>query len=178
MIKMPQKQKLYQKNPDFRNLVRMIGTSLEGDRLIESGVRQIKGVGARLAQAVVRIAEIDPRMRVGLLTEEQCDKLEEIIKNPVKFGVPNWMVNRQKDLRTGEFRHVSGTDIDLVLRMDLDRMRRTRSWKGIRHSLGLKVRGQRTRCTGRRGLTVGYYRKKKKSGTGAGTGAGTGTGGI
>jgi small subunit ribosomal protein S13 len=153
----------YIKNPDFRNLVRMIGTSLEGNRLVENGIRQIKGVGARLAQAVVRVAEIDPQIRVGLLTEEECEKIEEIIKNPNKFGIPEWMVNRQKDLRTGENRHLSGTEIDLILKMDIDRMKRTKSWKGIRHQLNLKVRGQRTRCTGRRGLTVGYYRRKKKS---------------
>lgn len=153
----------YIKSPDFRNLVRMIGTSLEGDRLVENGLRQIKGVGARLAQAVVRVSGIDPTTRIGSLTEEECEKLEEIIKNPVKFGIPQWMVNRQKDLRTGEYRHVSGTDIDLILKMDIDRMKRTRSWKGVRHQLRLKVRGQRTRTTGRKGLTVGYYRKKKKS---------------
>lgn len=153
----------YIKNPDFRNLVRMIGTSLEGNRLVENGIRQIKGVGARLAQAVVRVAEIDPQIRVGLLSEEECEKIEEIIKNPNKFGIPEWMVNRQKDLRTGENRHLSGTEIDLILKMDIDRMKRTKSWKGIRHQLNLKVRGQRTRCTGRRGLTVGYYRRKKKS---------------
>jgi small subunit ribosomal protein S13 len=153
----------YIKNPDFRNLVRMIGTSLEGNRLVENGLRQIKGVGARLAQAVVRVADIDPQIRIGLLTEEECEKVEEIIKNPAKFGIPEWMVNRQKDLRTGESRHLSGTEIDLILKMDIDRMKRTKSWKGIRHQLNLKVRGQRTRCTGRRGLTVGYYRRKKKS---------------
>jgi small subunit ribosomal protein S13 len=153
----------YIKNPDFRNLVRMIGTSLEGNRLVENGIRQIKGVGARLAQAVVRVAEIDPQIRIGLLSEEECEKIEEIIKNPNKFGIPEWMVNRQKDLRTGENRHLSGTEIDLILKMDIDRMKRTKSWKGIRHQLNLKVRGQRTRCTGRRGLTVGYYRRKKKS---------------
>ena len=153
----------YIKNPDFRNLVRMIGTSLEGHRLVENGIRQIKGVGARLAQAVVRVAEIDPQIRIGLLSEEECEKIEEIIKNPNKFGIPEWMVNRQKDLRTGENRHLSGTEIDLILKMDIDRMKRTKSWKGIRHQLNLKVRGQRTRCTGRRGLTVGYYRRKKKS---------------
>ena len=159
---MPQNSN-YIKVPDYRNLVRMIGTSLDGDRLVENGLRQIKGVGARFSQAIVRIAGIDPTTRVGLLSEEECEKLEDIIKNPVKFGIPDWMVNRQKDLRTGENRHFSGTEIDLVLKMDLDRMKRTRSWKGERHQLNLKVRGQRTRCTGRRGLTVGYYRRKKKS---------------
>ncbi|MBD3352516.1 MAG: 30S ribosomal protein S13 [Candidatus Lokiarchaeota archaeon] len=155
-------QKPYIKNTEFRSLIRMIGTSLEGDRLIENGISQIKGVGRRIAQAIVRVAGIDPNTRIGMLTEDQCEELEKMIKNPTKFGIPHWMVNRQKDLKTGEDRHVSGTDINLMLKIDIDRMKRTNSWKGIRHKLGLKVRGQRTRCTGRSGLTVGYYRKKAK----------------
>lgn len=155
-------EKSYIKKADFRNLIRMIGTSLDGDNLIEHGLTQIRGVGKRFAQAVVRILDIDPETRVGLLSEDQCNEIEKIIKEPVKHGIPEWMVNRQKDLVTGEHRHLSGTDVDLVLKLDIDRMRRTKSWKGVRHSLGLKVRGQHTRTTGRRGLTVGYYRKKAK----------------
>lgn len=164
---MPQKAS-YIKSPDFRNLVRMIGTSLEGDRLVENGLRMVKGVGPRLAQSIVKVLGIDPKTRIGMLSEQQCEKIEQMIKNPLQFGVPTWFVNRQKDLRTGENRHVSGTEIDLILKTDLDRMKRIRSWKGIRHSLHLKVRGQRTRCSGREGMTVGYYRKKMKKSSGGG----------
>jgi small subunit ribosomal protein S13 len=153
----------FRKSSNFRLLIRMIGTSIDGQKLVEYGLAQIKGVGIRLSQAIIRIAGIDPRRRIGELSEEECDKLEKMIKEPIESGVPSWMVNRQKDIRTGTDRHISGTDLDLVLKVDIDRMKRTRSWKGMRHQLGLKVRGQRTRCTGRRGLTVGYYRKKKKS---------------
>lgn len=153
----------YIKNTEFKNLVRMIGTSIDGDRLVQSGLNQIKGVGARMAQAITKIMKIDPRTRMGMLSDAQIEEIEKMIKNPAKYGIPNWMLNRQKDVSTGENRHVSGTDIDLVLKLDLDRMKRNKSWKGIRHQLGLKVRGQRTRCSGRRGLTIGYFRKKKKT---------------
>ena len=156
-------QEIYHKSPSFRLLIRMIGTSIDGNKPVEYGLAQIKGVGIRFSQAVVRIAGIDPRRRMGELSESECDSLEKIIKNPIDNGIPGWMVNRQKDIRTGTHRHISGTDLDLVLKVDIDRMKRTRSWKGMRHQLGLKVRGQRTRCTGRKGLTVGYYRRKKKS---------------
>jgi small subunit ribosomal protein S13 len=160
---MAMQQETYKKSPHFRLLIRMIGTSVDGQKLTEYGLAQIKGVGIRLAQAIVRVAGIDPTRRMGDLSEEECDKLENIIKDPVKYGIPGWMTNRQKDIRTGNDRHISGTDLDLVLKVDIDRMKRTRSWKGMRHQLGLKVRGQRTRCTGRKGLTVGYYRRKKKT---------------
>ncbi|MHA1338569.1 MAG: 30S ribosomal protein S13 [Promethearchaeota archaeon] len=157
-------EKSYVKNIEFRNLIRMIGTSIEGSRLVENGLTMIKGVGRRFAQAVVRVAKIDPNTRIGMLSEDQIELLENIIKDPIKYGIPHWMVNRQRDLVTGEDRHLSGTQVDLILKLDIDRMKRTKSWKGVRHHLGLKVRGQRTRCTGRKGLTVGYYRKKKKKG--------------
>lgn len=140
----------------------MIATSIEGHRTLAFGLSQIKGVGRRLAQAIIRVAGYDPQLRVGQLTEEQQTHLEEMIRDPLKFGIPSWLLNRQKDLRTGEDRHVVGTDIDLLLKLDIDRMKRNRSWKGIRHMYGLKVRGQRTRCTGRKGLVVGYYRETKK----------------
>jgi small subunit ribosomal protein S13 len=97
-----------------------------------------------------------------MLSEKQQERLIEIIKEPVKYGIPTWMVNRQKDLRTGEDRHISGTDLELMMKFDIDRMKRTRSWKGIRHMYGLKVRGQRTRTTGRGGLVVGFYQAKAK----------------
>jgi small subunit ribosomal protein S13 len=41
-------------------------------------------------------------------------------------------------------------------------MKRIKSYKGVRHHLGLKVRGQRTRSTGRHGLVVGVVRAKQK----------------
>jgi small subunit ribosomal protein S13 len=156
--------KYYQKQGEFNSLVRIINTSIEGHRKVAFGLSQIRGVGRRLAQAAVRISGIDPNLRVGILTDEQIEKLVAIVKDPVKHGIPKWMVNRQKDLRTGEYRHVTGTDIELLLKMDIDRMKRMRCWKGIRHMYHLKVRGQRTRTTGRHGLVVGYYRANLKGG--------------
>ncbi|MHA1519235.1 MAG: 30S ribosomal protein S13 [Promethearchaeota archaeon] len=152
----------YQKKPEFQNLLRLIGTSIEGHRKIAFGLSQIRGVGLRLADAVVRVSGLDPELRIGLLTEPEQQQLVEIIRNPVKHGIPKWMVNRQKDLRTGENRHITGNDLVLVTKMDIDRMKRVRSWKGIRHMYNLKVRGQRTRTTGRHGLVVGYLRKQLK----------------
>ncbi|WP_457556743.1 30S ribosomal protein S13 [Candidatus Harpocratesius sp.] len=157
-------KKYYQKTPEFQNLLRIIGTSIEGHRRLEFGLSKIRGIGRRLATAIIRVSGLDPNMRIGLLTEEQQEKLVEIIRDPVKYGIPKWMVNRQKDLRTGEYRHITGNDLELITKMDLDRMKRTRSWKGIRHMYGLKVRGQRTRTTGRHGLVVGYMRKNLKGG--------------
>ena len=157
----------YHKTPDFQNLLRILGTSVEGHRTLAFGLSQIRGVGRRLARAIIEIARkedptLDPRMRIGMISEAQQEKLVEIIREPVKFGIPVWMVNRQKDLRTGENRHISGTDLEFLTMNDVNRMKRTRSWKGIRHMYGLKVRGQHTRTTGRHGLVIGFYRKQQQ----------------
>lgn len=157
----------YQKTSEFQNLLRIIETSVEGHRTLAFGLSTIRGVGRRLAHAIIHVAQkedpsIDPRMRIGQLNETQQNHLVEIIKDPVKYGIPTWMVNRQKDLRMGTDRHISGTDLELMMKLDIDRMKRTRSWKGIRHMYGLKVRGQRTRTTGRHGLVVGFYREKAR----------------
>lgn len=89
-------RKYYQKTPEFRNLLRIIGTSIEGHRRLEFGLSKIRGIGRRLATAIIRVSGLDPNIRIGLLTEEQQEKLVEIIRDPVKYGIPKWMVNRQK----------------------------------------------------------------------------------
>ena len=51
--------------------------------------------------------------------------------------------------------HLLTSDIPFTLRNDIERERVTVSWRGYRHLSGLKVRGQRTRTSGRRGGAVG-----------------------
>ena len=46
------------------------------------------------------------------------------------------------------------------MRENLERMKKTRSNRGLRHYWGLKVRGQHTKTTGRRGATLGVIKKK------------------
>jgi len=121
----------------------------------------VKGVGRRLARAIIEAAGLNPDQRTGFITDDDVAKIEEVLEAPSKFGIPDWMLNRQKDMATGENKHLIGPDLDFQLKMDIDHMMKTKSWKGIRHGLGLKVRGQRTRCSGRRGRTVGVTRKRR-----------------
>ena len=130
---------------------------------MEYGLTQIRGIGRRLSQAIVKIAEVNPDMRIGAIPEKDLNKLEEIILNPIANGVPAWMVNRKKDLRTGENLHILGNQLEITVKRDVDRMKRIKSYKGVRHHLGLKVRGQRTKSTGRHGLVVGVLRRKLKT---------------
>ena len=150
---------------NFREKVffRKLRSQVDGNAKIEYGLTQIRGIGMRFAQAIVRVAKISPDLRIGAIPEKDLNRIEEIIIAPIANGIPVWMVNRKKDLVTGENLHIIGNRLELSVRRDIDRMKRIRSYKGVRHHQGLKVRGQKTKSTGRHGLVVGVIRSKMKS---------------
>ncbi len=149
---------------NFREKVffRQLRSQVDGNAKVEYGLTQIRGVGRRFAQAIVRVAGIDSTIRIGAIPEKDLNRIEEIILAPVESGIPDWMVNRPKDLRTGKHLHIIGNKLDLSLKNDIDRMKKIKSYKGVRHHLKLKVRGQKTKSTGRHGLVVGVMRRKKR----------------
>jgi small subunit ribosomal protein S13 len=71
------------------------------------------------------------------------------------------MFNRRKDYATNEDKHVIESDLMIIKQEDINRLKRIRCYRGIRHELGLPCRGQRTKSTFRRGQTVGVSRRKK-----------------
>ncbi len=143
---------------DFRYIVRMANTDLDGTRSVAYALTAIDGVGIRVAEALADTVGVSRYERMGNLSEEQTDKLEETLG---KLGetFPDWMVNRPRDWETGLDFHAFGSDWDLRVRDDINRMKMIRSYKGVRHETGQKVRGQRTRSNGRTGLTVGVTKK-------------------
>lgn len=147
---------------NFREKVffRKLRSQVDGNAKIEHGLTQIMGIGRRFAQAIVRVAKIDQNLRIGAISEKELNQLEEIILNPIENGIPSWMVNRPKDLRTGEDLHIIGNKLEITVKRDINRMKKIRSYKGVRHHLKLKVRGQKTKSTGRHGLVVGVVRRK------------------
>jgi small subunit ribosomal protein S13 len=144
---------------EFRLILRVMGTDLDGTKKVAFGISKIRGVGTNYAHAVVKSTRINPDARIGSLSEGELARLEDAIKDPAKHGIPVRMFNRRKDLETGRDMHLVGPDLALGMKGDIDLMKDIRSWKGIRHSLGLKVRGQRTRTTGRSGKAVGVKKK-------------------
>ncbi len=151
------------RQPTFKEKVflRQLRVQIDGNAKIEYGLSDLRGVGRRFAQAVIRVAGISPDARIGALSEKELNRVEEIILNPAANGIPLWMLNRRKDTQGGKDIQVVGNQLELAIKRDIDRMKRIKSYKGIRHSLGLKVRGQRTKSTGRHGLVIGVQRKKK-----------------
>jgi len=149
---------------EFQHIIRFAGTDIEGTQPVTYALTSIKGVGIKLANAVIEKSGISPEARMGFLSSADVEKIEDIITNPVKYGIPIWLLNRRKDLETGEDIHLLGSDLVLQTKNDIDQMKKTRSWKGFRHSYGLKVRGQRTKTTGRKGKAIGVKKKQLQRG--------------
>lgn len=144
----------------FRHIVRVADTDLPGDVSLAWGLAQVKGVGYNMSLAVCRVLNLDPNMPVGFLTDEDVENIEKVLRDPKAFGIPTWMLNRRKDPETSNDVHLVSSDLIYYVRQDIEREIKIRSWRGVRHALGYKVRGQRTHTTGRVGPVVGVQRKK------------------
>ncbi|MEM2091780.1 MAG: 30S ribosomal protein S13 [Candidatus Bathyarchaeia archaeon] len=145
----------------FRHIVRVIDKDLDGTKTVVDALSDIKGVGIRLAQIIARRVGISPETRIGYLPEEKIEEIEDFIRSLADRNVPDWLLNRRKDLETGKDKHLISSDIDLQVKADIEREKSIWSWRGYRHAYGLKVRGQRTRTTGRTGKTVGVSKKRR-----------------
>lgn len=146
---------------ELKHIVRIKNTNLEGDQKLDYGLTGIKGLGFRSARAVIEQTGLEPNRRVGSLNEEEVEKIEKSIDNLAKEA-PKWFVNRTKDIETGENKHLIGNQVVVSKKQDIERMKKISSYKGVRHKRGQKVRGQRTRSTGRTGSTVGVKRAELK----------------
>ena len=144
---------------EYKHIVRVASADIDGQENLLQGLTRIKGVGLRIAKTIINQLELDPSQRLGYVTDETIAGIELIIEDPVAAGLPDWYVNRPRDRMSGKMLHLIGSDLDFAHRNDIDRLRRIKSWRGTRHSLGLKVRGQHTRTTGRGGMAVGVSRK-------------------
>ncbi|OGS51787.1 MAG: 30S ribosomal protein S13 [Euryarchaeota archaeon RBG_13_61_15] len=144
-------------------MVRLLNTDVDGNKDIVIAIATVKGVGIRTAEIIARMAGIPKSTKIGDLLEPKTEELEKLI-NEYSEKAPHWMVNRQSDWSTGADLHLVGVDVELYRRDDVNLMKMIRSYKGIRHEQGQKVRGQRTRSNGRTGMTMGVMRKKEEPG--------------
>lgn len=145
---------------DFRFILRIFNTNVDGKQKIPYAIRKVRGIGRRFALIVTQKAGLNPNARSGELSEEQIEKIVDVCNNPLKYGIPEWFLNRRKDPKDGTFSQQIANGIDTKLRDDLEKMKRMKLHKGLRHYFGLRVRGQHTCSTGRRGKTVGVDKKK------------------
>ena len=151
----------YLSTQEYRHIVRIVGNDIHGDRNMLIGLTQIRGIGYAFASALLDSLKIDPHNNIGFLSDDQVKSIENIIKNPESAKFPSWFLNRRKDLPTGKDMHLITSDIEFSVRTDIEREKTANSWRGFRHTFGLKVRGQRTRTTGRKGGAVGVQKGGK-----------------
>lgn len=148
---------------NFRHILRIANTDLNGNKPISHALTQIRGVGFMFANALCNIAGIDKTKRAGTLTDAEAKKLDDMLRDPSRHGIPVWLFNRRNDYDTGENRHLVSADIKFNVENDIKRLRMIKAYRGVRHSLGLPTRGQKTRSNFRKnkGNVLGVKRAKK-----------------
>jgi small subunit ribosomal protein S13 len=149
---------------EYKYILRIAGKDIEGSKKLIVAISEIKGVGYNFAQVLTQTLNINPDKRVGFLTEGEIREIEQAIANPDKAGVPLWYLNRRKNMDTGSNQHMITSDLDFAATNDIEREKLVMSWRGYRHMFGLRVRGQRTRTTGRKGGAVGVKKVKMMPG--------------
>jgi small subunit ribosomal protein S13 len=135
-------------------IVRILSKDIEGGMKIYPGLTKIKGVSWAVSNATCQVLGIPKTKKIGELSDSEIKKISEFIKSP---KVPNFIFNRRKDLETGEDKHLIGVDLELKNEFDIKRLKKIKSYRGLRHALGLPLRGQRTRS---------HFRKNRRRGSG------------
>jgi len=152
---------------EIDEIVRLLGTDLNGRKKIKNSLRKIKGISFTMSNVLCKKQSIDPNKITGTLTKEEIKKLEDIIKNPEKFEIPEYLLNLRRDPKTGETTHYTSAELEIKTRQIIDSMKKLGSYRGVRHRRGLPVRGQRTRSSFRKSSSVGVSKKKAAPSSGS-----------
>lgn len=152
-----------EENPDFKYIVRVANTDLDGKYQVIPAIAMVKGLGIRTAAIVAARANVNAYQKIGNLKDDEVARLQDAVDGLAE-NIPAWMLNRRKDIDTGEDAHLIGSDVEIKLRDDLNRLKKIRTYRGVRHEGGQKVRGQRSKSNGRTGLTLGVQKQKQPQG--------------
>ena len=144
---------------EIKYFVRVENTDLDGTKAVQISLTGLPGIGMHTSCVIAQLANVDPRATLGLLDDEQVNRIRDVVTT---YGsqVPAWMLNRRKDVYSGEAKQLLGAELHMAIEDDINRMRKIRCYRGIRHETNQKVRGQRTKSTGRTGTTVGVRKKR------------------
>ena len=139
-------------------LVRILSKDIEGKMTIYAGLAKVKGISWAFSNALCKKIKIDRKRKIGSLTEEEVRKIEKAAKD---VGLPEHLLNRRNDFNSGEDKHLVGSDLDLSKEFDIKRLKKIKSYRGLRHLNNLPSRGQRTRSNFRKNRRKGSGIKKK-----------------
>jgi small subunit ribosomal protein S13 len=161
-VEKPKKEKVEKKpvvKKEVKLVVRVMNTDLNGEKSLKNALLGIKGISHAMSKAICLAAGFNPNVKLGSLSEEDIKKIEEVIKEPIKYGIPPWLLNRRREPETGVDLHLVGADLEIAKKFDIQKMIDLKTYKGVRHMFGLPVRGQRTRSSFRKGKVVGVVKK-------------------
>jgi len=140
-------------------IVRILATDIPGNSSVYAGLTKIKGIGWTFSNAVCAGLKIDKHRKINSLSEEEIGEITAFIKNP---QMPSWILNRKRDVETGQSKHLITAELDLAKEFDIRKMKKIRSYKGWRHATGQPVRGQRTKSHFRKGRAIGVAKGKQR----------------
>jgi len=144
----------------YASIIRILQTDIPGNKKTLVGLTYIKGISWTISNAICKILKIDPDKKIIDLSKDELEKINEFLKNP---SLPKFLMNRRKDFKTGEDSHLFTTQLDITREFDVRRLKKIRSYRGLRHALGQPTRGQRTRSNFRakgKKKVIGVQRKK------------------
>lgn len=155
-------QRMMQQEKHEERMVRILSKDIEGKMTAYAGLTKIKGISWNIANIICKKLKIDKNKKIGSLTEKELAQIVEFMKNP---QMPKYLMNRRNDFETGKDKHIIGTDLDMQKEFDIKRLKKIKSYKGYRHTLGQPVRGQRTKSHFRtnRKKSSGVKAKKKET---------------
>merc|ERR1712156_90705 len=117
-------------NPeDFQHILRVQNTNIDGNIKVTHALTSIRGMGRRFTDLV--------------LTEAEIEQIQTVMANPKNFKIPTWFLNRQRDWKDGKDGQMTSNNLDNKLREDIERMKKIRLHRGIRHWWGYPVKGQK-----------------------------------
>ena len=146
---------------EIKHIVRIANTDVAGTKQLYLSLQKIKGVGENFSRAVCVLAKIDYNTIAGTLNDAQVKAIEKVLADPIGAGVPKYFLNRLNDYETGEDMHLFTSDLDFTKDQDIKNLRKTKSYRGLRHQWRLPLRGQRTGSNFRPNKGKGGAVKKK-----------------
>ena len=153
---MIKEKQAHQVKQDYVSLVRILQTDIPGNKRVLAGLTYIKGVSWSISHATCHLLGLDPLKKVSELTPEELKKITDFLENP---QLPHFLLNRRHDFETGKDYHLITNELDMKKEFDIRRLKKIRSYRGLRHALGQPTRGQSTRS---------HFRSKKGSRTAVG----------
>ncbi len=108
-------------------MARVLGIDLPSNKRLEIALTYLYGIGRKLSNQVIAKLTLDPNMRASRLTEEDVARLNALLQS----------------------QYIVEGDLRRQVQNNIKRLISIHCYRGMRHRLGLPVRGQRTRTNAR-----------------------------